>query len=245
MRVEPADAVIDGLLDRGRRCRRDASVAEPSAVSVANARRSHVVLRGGADGGMSPADRATLTRLLLERGLEVSCRQDAAAPPGHDSIRRRYRRGRKLRRRRSPEPTSGVRVVDAEGVDPATLAATIERGPDAPSGGAAGRLEAVVPGHRLLALHQLHAVSELLPLRRLRRLGGEQDSGAAPEQLQDRVSGLLPRVPRSGDHVPEVSARTDQRRRGEGGRRPAGSHEGGHLGAARRRRVLRCCAIAA
>jgi Pyruvate/2-oxoacid:ferredoxin oxidoreductase delta subunit len=46
-------------------------------VSVANSRRSHVVLRRADGSGMSPADRATLTRLLLERGLEVSCRQEA------------------------------------------------------------------------------------------------------------------------------------------------------------------------
>jgi NAD-dependent dihydropyrimidine dehydrogenase PreA subunit len=37
--------------------------------------RSQVILRTGA-GGMSPAERASLTRLLLERGLEVACRRD-------------------------------------------------------------------------------------------------------------------------------------------------------------------------
>jgi Pyruvate/2-oxoacid:ferredoxin oxidoreductase delta subunit len=46
-------------------------------VSTANGRRSHVVLRRADGSGMSPADRATLTRSLLERGLEVSCRQEA------------------------------------------------------------------------------------------------------------------------------------------------------------------------
>jgi Pyruvate/2-oxoacid:ferredoxin oxidoreductase delta subunit len=66
-------------------------------MSVALDPRSHVVLRGDAGGAMSAADRAALTRTLLERGLEVS-----------------YRR--------------------AEGVDPATVAATIEPGPDVPSG---------------------------------------------------------------------------------------------------------------
>jgi NAD-dependent dihydropyrimidine dehydrogenase PreA subunit len=65
-------------------------------VSVAIAPRSHVILRGDAGGAMSASDRATLTRLLLERGLEVS-------------------------------------YSHAEGVDPATLAKTIERGSDAPS----------------------------------------------------------------------------------------------------------------
>jgi NAD-dependent dihydropyrimidine dehydrogenase PreA subunit len=56
-----------------------------------------VILRSDAGGGMSASDRATLTRLLLERGLEVS-------------------------------------YSHAEGVDPATLAKTIERGADAPPG---------------------------------------------------------------------------------------------------------------
>ena len=46
-------------------------------MSVANSRRSHVVLRRADGSGMSPIDRATLTRSLLERGLEVSCRQEA------------------------------------------------------------------------------------------------------------------------------------------------------------------------
>ena len=44
-------------------------------MSVIPSRRSQVILRAGA-GGMGAADRAALTRLLLERGLEVSCRQD-------------------------------------------------------------------------------------------------------------------------------------------------------------------------
>jgi NAD-dependent dihydropyrimidine dehydrogenase PreA subunit len=37
--------------------------------------RSQVVLRSGAGSALSGPDRATLARLLLERGLEVSCRQ--------------------------------------------------------------------------------------------------------------------------------------------------------------------------
>jgi NAD-dependent dihydropyrimidine dehydrogenase PreA subunit len=51
--------------------------------------RSQVTLRAGA-GGMTPAERASLTRLLLERGLEVTCRLDegiaeAAAADGIDA----------------------------------------------------------------------------------------------------------------------------------------------------------------
>ena len=37
--------------------------------------RSQVTLRAGA-GGMSPRERASLTTMLLERGLEVVCRRD-------------------------------------------------------------------------------------------------------------------------------------------------------------------------
>jgi Pyruvate/2-oxoacid:ferredoxin oxidoreductase delta subunit len=40
--------------------------------------RSHVTLRVG--GGMSGADRASLTRVLLDKGLEVSCRADERVP---------------------------------------------------------------------------------------------------------------------------------------------------------------------
>ena len=43
----------------------------------------------------------------------------------------------------------------------------------------------------------------------------KQDSGAEPDQLQDRLPGLLARLPGSGDHVPEVHGRPDQRRRGQ------------------------------
>ncbi len=42
--------------------------------------REQVVLRAGA-GGMSATERAALTRLLLERGVEVSCRHDEGISP--------------------------------------------------------------------------------------------------------------------------------------------------------------------
>jgi NAD-dependent dihydropyrimidine dehydrogenase PreA subunit len=105
-------------------------------VSVANTRRSRVVLRGGPDGGMSPAERTTLTRLLLERGLEVSCTQDATGLPGHDPSGGTTVLVGNFGVAVPTGPTSGVRMVDAAGVDPATLAATIARQPDAPPGSA-------------------------------------------------------------------------------------------------------------
>lgn len=43
-------------------------------MSVVPAKRSHVTLAVGA--GLPPPDRAALTRLLLEKGLEVACRQN-------------------------------------------------------------------------------------------------------------------------------------------------------------------------
>jgi len=53
-------------------------------MSIAVPRRSHVVLPADGTGGMSAADRSMLTRLLLERGLEVSLRRDAERT-GHDT----------------------------------------------------------------------------------------------------------------------------------------------------------------
>jgi len=56
-------------------------------MSVSPVRRSHVVLRGGASAGMTGVERAALARLLLEKGLEVSCRHDegiAADPASVD-----------------------------------------------------------------------------------------------------------------------------------------------------------------
>ena len=157
---------------------------------------------------MSPADRAALARQLLDRGA------GGVVPAG-----RRHRRSVRAGRR-SRDGRRGNRARLRHGLDHRRA------------------VEALVPGHRLLALHELHAVPELLPVRRLRRVGRPQDSGAEPEQLQDRVPGLLARVSRSGHHVPEVPARADQRRGGAGRRRAARSDEGGHLGAARRRHLL-------
>ena len=57
-------------------------------MSHAIAARSNVTLH--VDGAMSPSDRATLTRLLLEKGLEVSCRRDrgvdAAGAPDPETL---------------------------------------------------------------------------------------------------------------------------------------------------------------
>jgi NAD-dependent dihydropyrimidine dehydrogenase PreA subunit len=83
---------------------------------------------------MSSADRVTLTRLLLERGFEVSCRQDTVAaaddlPGGATVVVGNF--GGVV-----PQHALGVRVLDAEGVDLATLATTIEREPDGSAGGA-------------------------------------------------------------------------------------------------------------
>jgi Pyruvate/2-oxoacid:ferredoxin oxidoreductase delta subunit len=45
-------------------------------VSVSLSRRSHVVLRAGSSAGTTGAERAVVAKLLLDKGLEVSCRHD-------------------------------------------------------------------------------------------------------------------------------------------------------------------------
>jgi Pyruvate/2-oxoacid:ferredoxin oxidoreductase delta subunit len=85
-------------------------------MSVALPRRSHVVLSSNTSGGMSPADRATLTRLLLERGLEVSCR--------HHAVERDSRAGVLIEDGDRQQP---LRAVDADGLDAASLADRIQR----------------------------------------------------------------------------------------------------------------------
>lgn len=50
-------------------------------MTVIPQRRTQVVLRAGSAGALPPAERAQLTRLLLERGLEVSCRTDEGFVP--------------------------------------------------------------------------------------------------------------------------------------------------------------------
>ena len=84
---------------------------------------------------MSAADRATLTRLLLERGLEVSYRQDAAAPAAADASALATVVVGSFGGAVPADAASGSRVIDADGVDPAALAAAIDGGPDAAAGG--------------------------------------------------------------------------------------------------------------
>jgi NAD-dependent dihydropyrimidine dehydrogenase PreA subunit len=82
---------------------------------------------------MSPGDRAALTRLLLERGLEVSCRHDegvdSAVTPARTTAPVLVSDG-------SDTAGQHFRVVDTEGQDPAALAAAIERETVAPAGAA-------------------------------------------------------------------------------------------------------------
>jgi hypothetical protein len=68
------------------------------------------------------------------------------------------------------------------------------------------RMEAVVPGHRLRPLHKLHAMPELLSVRRLRRGRREADSGAEQRQLQDQLPGLLARLPEAAIMFPKYKA---------------------------------------
>jgi Pyruvate/2-oxoacid:ferredoxin oxidoreductase delta subunit len=86
-------------------------------MSITISRRSHVVLRGGAEGTMAANDRAVLTRLLLERGLEVSCRHDVGretAQQGHLLIE-------------DLDAAGTFRALQTDGVDPAAVADAIQR----------------------------------------------------------------------------------------------------------------------
>jgi Pyruvate/2-oxoacid:ferredoxin oxidoreductase delta subunit len=103
-------------------------------MSVTNPRRSRVVLQGGAGAGLSPGDRAALTRVLLERGLEVSYRPEPATALGHGQSGGGTVLVGNFGSVKPVESASGPRVVDSAGVDLATLAATIENKPDAPAG---------------------------------------------------------------------------------------------------------------
>lgn len=87
-------------------------------MSLALNRRSHVVLPVG----MSPADRATLARMLLERGLEVSCRHDAVDGGGDASPQPRVF----VDDGAGMEPRK-LRTIEAAGLDPASLVDSIQR----------------------------------------------------------------------------------------------------------------------
>jgi len=91
-------------------------------MSVAASRRAQVVLHSGEGTGMSAADRAALARLLLERGLEVSCRRDyqeeardAANPPTLVH----------LGAGAAPQSAADMRVVNGNGVAPAQIAEAV------------------------------------------------------------------------------------------------------------------------
>ena len=103
---------------------------------------------------MSPGDRATLARLLLERGLEVSYRQetagrpDADAPAGDTVVVEEFgaailshdvspdashdvsHDAHDVSHDVSDDPGTSRRVVNAAGADPAALADAIQRGRD-------------------------------------------------------------------------------------------------------------------
>ena len=237
MRTETADAIVAGAHGAGQR-RHESPRRRPSA-----ARRP---LRGRGQPCRWPTpDRFAIMATLLQGGYAVT------------SVRRGRRRvsptacatplvvlGRfdgappDARRRVGDVRRVPVFFRDIDGVEPAAVAAIVGIRARAEAGTRrAGRVEAVVPGHRLRPLHELHAVPDLLPVRRLRRLDGEADPGAEPDQLQDRLPGLLAGLPGGRDPVPEVQDRADQRRRGQRRGHPPREDEGRHLGAARRRHL--------
>ena len=94
-------------------------------MSISVTRRSHAVLRGGPGSGMNAADRATLARMLLERGLEVSCRLDDEVSPSATVLVD------------DGNETGERRPVHAEGVDSASLVEAIVGSSARPPGVAA------------------------------------------------------------------------------------------------------------
>ena len=72
----------------------------------------------------------------------------------------------------------------------------------------------LVSGDRLQPLHELHGVHRLLPVRRLRRRRGGDDSGRTARQLPQGLSGLQPRLPGKRHHFPTAQ---DSRHRGRSG----------------------------
>ena len=140
-----------------------------------------VVLYEGA--GAMPLDadaRFEITRTLLEKGYRDhhharrAQRHDAGRAAGARArpLHRRAAGGsRRRHRRRGPLPRARRRRA---GGRRRARRRRRRRRADAE----AGRLEAVVPGHRLQPLHQLHAVPVVLPVRRLRRVEGQADRGA-------------------------------------------------------------------
>jgi Pyruvate/2-oxoacid:ferredoxin oxidoreductase delta subunit len=82
-------------------------------------RRAHVTLTAGCE-GVPAADRAVLAQLLLDRGLEVSCRSEAA--PQVDAQTTVV-----CGAAETPRAEGAARFVFATGADPAALAETIAR----------------------------------------------------------------------------------------------------------------------
>jgi NAD-dependent dihydropyrimidine dehydrogenase PreA subunit len=91
-------------------------------MSISLARRSHAVLQGGPGSGMNAADRAVVTRMLLERGLEVSCRCDDETSPSATVVVD------------DGGATGELRPVHAEGVDAESLVEAIAGQSARPSG---------------------------------------------------------------------------------------------------------------
>jgi Pyruvate/2-oxoacid:ferredoxin oxidoreductase delta subunit len=95
-----------------------------------------VVLRASAGdaGGMTAADRAALTKLLLERGLEVSCTQELSPASESDVTRAATVLVGHFGGGAAPQSVDGARMIampgtaQGERIEPAALAAAIEQG---------------------------------------------------------------------------------------------------------------------
>ena len=70
----------------------------------------------------------------------------------------------------------------------------------------------LVSGDRLQPLHQLHGVHRLLPVRRVRRRQGRDDSRRAARQLPQGLPRVQPRLPRKRDHLSAAQDADDRRR---------------------------------
>ena len=89
-------------------------------------RRAQVVLHSGTGTGMSAADRAALARLLLERGLEVSCRRDYQSDDTRDPANLPTLVD--VAGGAPAQPAAAMRVINGHGSAPTEIADAVGRG---------------------------------------------------------------------------------------------------------------------
>ena len=159
---------------------------------------TRVVLdQGNSETPLDAGRRLALTQALLQNGYPVTLAgQEGGVAPVDDTDLLVLREGAADEDTQATEGGIPVRYRDVEGLEADGVIELVRETSQTP---ASGDWTPWFPVIDYDPLHQLHAVSLVLPLRRLRRRRGQADRGPRSAEVQDQLPGVLAGVPRGGD----------------------------------------------